>query len=62
MDIINSTIISEIDVIVPNLNLQNQFIEILNNIYLSNKKINNSHSTSLFSSLIQQAFNGTLVS
>ncbi|MEN9370774.1 MAG: hypothetical protein RI952_1639 [Bacteroidota bacterium] len=54
--------LKELNIIMPPLRLQIQFSEIFNKLYKQKSIQQNSHSTSLFSSLIQQAFNGTLVS
>lgn len=56
--------IEEIEILIPPIELQIKYNNIVNviNHNVFNLGKNNSHSTSLFSSLIQQAFNGTLVS
>jgi type I restriction enzyme S subunit len=56
--------IKSIEFLNPKISLQKKYIEIIDELQkqVKNKIECNSHSTSLFSSLIQQAFNGTLVS
>jgi type I restriction enzyme S subunit len=56
--------IKSIEFLNPKISLQKKYIEIIEELQkqINNKIECNSHSTSLFSSLIQQAFNGTLVS
>ena len=61
MDIVNVGIISEVIVILPPLDLQNRFMEILNSINEQKKVLQKKISDNLFESLLQQAFKGELV-
>lgn len=61
MDIVNVGIISEVIVIVPPLDMQNRFMEMLFSINAQKKIIQKKMSDNLFDSLLQQAFKGNLV-
>lgn len=51
----------EFDVLVPPIDLQNEFEQIVSNIFDQKNKISQAHSENLFQSLMQRAFKGELV-
>jgi type I restriction enzyme S subunit len=59
---ISNSDIYTLNIIAPPIELQNEFAQRIKLLEIQKNIQQNSHSTSLFASLIQQAFNGTLVS
>jgi type I restriction enzyme S subunit len=62
MEAITKDQLENFEIIIPDFKLQNEFEQRIKLLDAQKSIQQNSHSTSLFSSLIQQAFNGTLVS
>lgn len=62
MDGLNIGIIKELEIFLPPLELQNRFIEFLNNIVFQKELLLQKKSEILLNSLIQKAFSGQLIS
>lgn len=62
MDILNLAIIKELNVVIPPLSLQNQFIDIVNKVEVLKEKQKQTEQelNNLFQALLQKAFNGGL--
>jgi type I restriction enzyme S subunit len=60
MDGLNSTLIKDLNLRLPPIDLQNKFEESINNLMKQKELIAITHTNNLFHSLLQKAFKGEL--